>query len=100
MGERFWLLRFKIYVREYLLDDWIFGRIRFIMPPFLQPRNSRATYPGEVHGPFTLLPPSRILGESASFENDYGSRNPPSRLHVAVGIIQNVASAFLHALPL
>ena len=40
MGERFWLLRFKIYVREYLLDDWIFGRIRFIMPPFLQPRNS------------------------------------------------------------
>ena len=40
MGERFWLLRFKIYVREYLLDDWIFGRIGFIMPPFLQPRNS------------------------------------------------------------
>ena len=25
MSERFWLLRFKIYVREYLLDDWIFG---------------------------------------------------------------------------
>jgi hypothetical protein len=25
MSERFWLLRFKIDVREYLLDDWIFG---------------------------------------------------------------------------
>ena len=25
MSERFWLLRFKIYVFEYLFDDWIFG---------------------------------------------------------------------------
>ena len=25
MSERFWLLRFKIYVLEYLFDDWIFG---------------------------------------------------------------------------
>ena len=25
VSERFWLLRFKIYVGEYFPDDWIFG---------------------------------------------------------------------------